>query len=122
MGAFERKSVDANKIGIKRIEADMRVPMGAGEVKYLQPVAQNKTDGLFYAYEAGDENKGIIAGIYTGEDRTFKAKEIGAITTQAIVAKESIHGITWTDDHTAISALKLAGIILTEEIKGTKEA
>lgn len=29
MGAFERKSVDANKIGIKRIEADMRVPMGA---------------------------------------------------------------------------------------------
>ena len=25
MGTFERKSVDANKIGIKRIEADMRM-------------------------------------------------------------------------------------------------
>lgn len=122
MGAFERKSVDANKIAIKRIEADMRVPMGAGAVKYLQPVAQHKTDGLFYAYVAGDTNKGVIAGLYTGDDRTFSANEIGAITTQAIVAKESIQGITWTSDKTAISALKLAGIILTEEIKGTKEA
>lgn len=122
MGAFERKSVAANKIGIKRIQADMRVAFAAGEVKYLQPVAQNKTDGLFCPYVKGDPNKGIIVGLYTGEDRTFQAKEIGSITTQAIVAKESIHGITWADDHTAISALKLAGIILTDEIKGTKEA
>lgn len=90
MGAFERKTVDANKIGIKRIQADMRVPMGAGEVKYLQPVAQHKTDGLFYAYVAGDANKGVIAGIYTGETKTFTTNQIGSITTQAIVAKESI--------------------------------
>lgn len=122
MGAFERKSVDANKIGIKRIQPDMRVPMGVGEVKYLQPIAQSNIDGLFYAYVAGDAEKGIIAGLYTGEDRTFEANEIGAITTQAIVVKESIQGITWESDKTAISALKLSGVILTEEIKGTKEA
>lgn len=122
MGAFERKTVAANKIGIKRIQADMRVPMGSGEVKYLQPVAQHKTDGLFYAYVAGDLNKGVIAGLYTGETKTFTANQIGSITTQAIVTKESIQGITWTSDKTAISALKLAGVILTDEIKGTKEA
>lgn len=122
MGAFKREEIKANTLGIKRIQPDIRVEMGAGEVKHLQPVAQNKTDGLFYAYEAGDENKGIIAGLYTGEDRTFEANEIGSVTTYAIVVKETIQGITWEEDKTAVSALKLAGIILTDELKGTKEA
>ncbi len=122
MGAFKREGIQANKLGIKRIQPDMRVVMGAGEVKHLQPIAQNKTDGLFYAYEAGDTNKGIIAGLYTGEDRTFEANEIGSVTTYAIVVKETIQGITWEEDKTAVSALKLAGIILTDELKGTKEA
>lgn len=122
MGAFKREDIKANTLGIKRIQPDIRVEMGAGEIKHLQPVAQDKTDGLFYAYVAGDENKGIIAGLYTGEDRTFVANEIGSVTTYAIVAKETIQGITWEDDKTAVSALKLAGIILTNELKGTKEA
>lgn len=122
MGAFKREDIKANMLGIKRIQPDIRVEMGAGEIKHLQPVAQDKTDGLFYAYVAGDENKGIIAGLYTGEDRTFVANEIGSVTTYAIVAKETIQGITWEDDKTAVSALKLAGIILTNELKGTKEA
>lgn len=122
MGAFERKTVAANKIGIKRIQADMKVAFAEGKVEYLQPVAQHKTDGLFYPYVKDDPNKGIIVGLYTGETRTFQANEIGSVSTYAIVTKESINGITWTSDKTAISALKLAGIILTEEIKGTKEA
>lgn len=122
MGAFERKTVAANKIGIKRIQADMKVAFAAGKVEYLQPVAQHKTDGLFYPYVKDDPDKGIIVGLYTGETRTFQANEIGSVSTYAIVTKESIYGITWTSDKTAISALKLAGIILTEEIKGTKEA
>lgn len=122
MGAFKREDIQANKLGIKRIQPDMRVVMGAGEVKHLQPIAQDKTDGLFYAYVSGDENKGIIAGLYTGEDRTFEAKEIGSVTTYAIVVKETIQGVTWEEDKTAVSALKLAGIILTDELKGTKEA
>lgn len=122
MGAFKREDIQANKLGIKRIQPDMRVVMGAGEIKHLQPVAQDKTDGLFYAYTAEDTNKGIIVGLYTGEDKKFEANEIGSITTYAIVAKESIQGITWESDKTAVSALKLAGIILTDELKGTKEA
>lgn len=122
MGVFERREVPAGENTIKRLQPDMRVEFAAGKVEYLQPVAQHKTDGLFYPYVAGDENKGIIAGLYTGETRTFQAKEIGSISTYAIVAKEWIKGVTWGTDKTAMSALKLAGIILTNELKGTKEA
>lgn len=121
MGAFKREEVGANKIDIKRFQPDMRIEMGAGAIKYLQPLAQDKTSGKFVAYTAGDANKGVIVGLYTGEDTTAKDKDIGYITTFAIVAKESIQGINWETDKTAISQLKLAGIILTNEIKGTKE-
>lgn len=121
MAMFERKEYSAKK-EIKRIQPDMRVVAGAGALKQFQPVAQNKTNGKFYAYVAKDANKGIIAGLYTGEDITAKDGDSISISTLAIIATEEIHGVEWATDFTAISQLKNSGIILTGKIEGTKEA
>lgn len=121
MGSFTRREIEA-KENFRRLEADMKVILGAGEVKHLQPLAQDKTDGKFYVYVKGDENKGIIAGLYTGENHTAVDGELGTITTQAVVAKDDIQGVIWTEDFTAFSQIKLSGIILTDSARGTKEA
>jgi len=121
MAIFDRKEYTAKK-DIKRIQPDMRVVAGVGALKQFQAIAQNKTDGKFYAYVAKDANKGIIAGLYTGEDITAKDGDSISISTLAIIAKEEIHGVDWDTDFTAISQLKNSGIILTGKIEGTKEA
>ena len=64
MGSFQRKRIKEEN-SFRRLQGDMRVTMGAGEITYLQPVAQSKTDGKFYAYKKGDENVGVIAGLFT---------------------------------------------------------
>lgn len=120
MASFERKEYEA-KNDIKRIQPDMKVIAGPGDLKQFQAIAQNKTDGKFYAYVAGDENKGIIAGIYTGEDATMEDGNSITISTIAVIAKEDINGVEWDTDFTAISQLKNSGIILTNKIEGTKE-
>lgn len=121
MAKFEREDYTAEK-QIKRLQADMRVEAGAGALKYLQAVAQDNTDGKFYAYAKGDTEKGTIVGLYTGEDITAVDGNVITITTQAIVGKEDIVGITWAEDFKAVTMLKQSGIILAEKIEGTKEA
>ena len=61
MAYFNREERKAEK-SFQRLQPDMRVILGAGEIKYLQPLAQDKTDGKFYAYVKSDENKGTIVG------------------------------------------------------------
>lgn len=120
--AYFKRNEEKEKRSFRRLQPDMRIQLGAGELKYLQALAQNKTDGKFYAYKKGDANLGIIAGLYTGEDKTATDGEIGTLTTQVIIAKDDIQGIEWTTDHTAISQLKFAGVIFAPLITGTKEA
>lgn len=121
MAYFKREERKAEK-SFQRLQPDIRVILGAGEVKYLQPLAQDKTDGKFYAYVKSDENKGTIVGLYTGESKTATDGEIGTITTLVMIGKSDIQEITWDEDFTALSQLKLAGVIITEKIEGTKEA
>lgn len=122
MGYLKREEKKESR-SFKRLQPDMRIVLGKGEVKHLQAIAQNKTDGKFYAYKSGDENLGIIAGLYTGEDINItSAQGIGRISTQIIVAKDDIKGIDWEKDFTALSQLKLAGVIFAPLIVGTKEA
>lgn len=121
MGYFKR-SEEKEERSFRRLQPDIRVPLGAGEIKYLQPLAQSKTDGKFYAYVKGDEDKGVIAGLYTGEDKTAIAGETGSLTTQIVIAQDDIQGIDWAKDFTAISQLKFAGVIFAPLITGTKEA
>lgn len=126
MASFERKKYTTER-GIKRLQGDMRVTLGkeAVELETYSPLAQSKADGKFYKYVASDENKGVIAGLYTGEKITLTGEEEGLIvpiTTQAIVGIEDIKGIDFTTDFTAITQLKQSGIILVETIDGTEEA
>lgn len=121
MANFKR-SEEKEKRSFRRLQPDIRVVLGAGEIKYLQPLAQSKKDGKFYPYKKGDENTGIIAGLYTGEDKTAVDNEIGTLSTQIIIAKDDIQGINWAEDYTAISQLKFAGVIFAPLIIGTKEA
>ena len=121
MGSFKREVIKPNRTNFKRLQPDIRVEMGSGEIKYLQPVAQDDTDGSFYAYVKDDPKKGVIAGLYTGEDATLEANDLGPVTTYVIVAKESIQGVDWDTDKALISKLKAAGIILTSELKATEE-
>lgn len=122
MASFERKTENLKDKAVIRLQPDMQVTMGAGAVKYLQPIAQHKTDGKFYAYVKGDANKGVISGLYMGPDTTAEADDVGYISTQIIVGKEDIEGITWESDFTAIHQLKVAGVILTTKIEGKEEA
>lgn len=122
MASFERKTETLKDKAVIRLQPDMKVTMGAGAIKYLQPIAQNKTDGKFYAYIKDDPNKGVISGLYMGVDTTAKAGDSGNISTFVIVGKEDIEGITWESDFTAIHQLKMAGVILTNKIEGTEEA
>lgn len=122
MGYLKREEKKESR-SFKRLQPDMRIVLGKGEVKHLQAIAQNKTDGMFYAYKAGDENLGVIAGLYTGEDIEVTAtNHTGRISTQIIIAKDDIQGINWAEDFTAVSQLKLAGVIFAPLIVGTKEA
>ena len=50
MATFERKTENLKDKAVIRLQPDMQVTMGAGAVKHLQPIAQDKTDGKFYAY------------------------------------------------------------------------
>lgn len=120
MAYFNREERKAEK-SFQRLQPDMRVILGAGEIKYLQPLAQDKTDGKFYAYVKSDENKGTIVGLYTGESKTATDGEIGTITALVMIGKSDIQEINWNEDFTALSQLKLAGVIITEKIEGTKE-
>ncbi|WP_278572562.1 hypothetical protein [Fusobacterium ulcerans] len=121
MASFTREEKQVER-SFKRLQPDMRVILGAGEIKHLQPLAQDKTDGKFYAYVSGDANKGVITGLYTGETITAEDGTIGYITTQALIPIEDIQGISWESDFTALSQLKLSGIIISTLIEGTKEA
>lgn len=122
MASFERKTETLKDQAVIRLQPDMKVIMGAGSVKYLQPIAQDKTDGKFYAYVKDDPNKGIISGLYMGEDTTAEADDVGYLSSYVIVGKEDIQGIEWESDFTAIHQLKVAGVILTTKIEGTEEA
>ena len=122
MASFERKTETLKDKAVIRLQPDIKVTMGAGEVKYLQPIAQNKTDGKFYAYVKDDANKGIISGLYMGPNVTAEDGDIGNLSSFVIVGKEDIEGITWESDFTAIHQLKMAGVILTNKIEGTEEA
>lgn len=120
--AYFNRSEEKEKRSFRRIQPDIRVPLGAGEIKHLQPLAQSKKDGKFYAYVKDDADKGIIAGLYTGEDKTAVAGDTGTLTTQIVIAKDDIQGIEWATDNTAISQLKFAGVIFAPLVTGTKEA
>lgn len=122
MGYLKREERKESR-SFKRLQPDMRIILGKGEVKHLQAIAQSKADGKFYAYKAGDENLGVIAGLYTGEDINVTLTQgTGRISTQIIVAQDDIKGIDWAKDFTALSQLKLAGVIFAPLIVGTKEA
>lgn len=122
MGYLKREERKESR-SFKRLQPDMRIILGKGEVKHLQAIAQSKADGKFYAYKAGDENLGVIAGLYTGEDINVTLTQgTGRISTQIIVAQDDIKGIDWSKDFTALSQLKLAGVIFAPLIVGTKEA
>ena len=122
MATFERKTENLKDKAVIRLQPDMQVTMGAGAVKHLQPIAQDKTDGKFYAYVKDDPNKGVIAWLYMGADTTAEADDVGYISTYVVVGKEDIQGIEWESDFTAIHQLKVAGVILTTKIEGTEEA
>lgn len=111
---------------IKRIAPDMRVTLGKADVTIepFQVLAQDSTDGKFYKYVKGDTNRGVIAGIYTGEEVTLTSDgedTLGTISTLAIVGKEDLVGVTLATDYTAILQLKQCGIVLTDTISAVEE-
>ena len=121
--AYLKREEKKESRSFRRLQPDMRIVLGKGKIEHLQAVAQSKADGKFYAYKAGDENVGIIASLYTGEDMEVTAtNHVGRISTQVIVAQDDIKGINWAEDKTALSQLKLAGVIFAPLIVGTKEA
>jgi hypothetical protein len=111
---------------IKRIAPDMRVTLGKADVtiKPFQVLAQDSTDGKFYKYVKGDTNRGVIAGIYTGEEVTLTAAgddQLGSITTMAIVGKDDIVGVDFDTDYSAILQFKQCGIVLTDTMPEVEE-
>lgn len=125
MATFSQETV-TEELEIKRIAPDMIITLGAVAVTIanMQVLAQSSTDGKFYKYVKGDEAKGTIAGIYTGEEITLTAEGgdvTGSITTMAIVGQDDIVGVDFATDYTAKLQLKQSGIVLTDIISAVEE-
>jgi hypothetical protein len=125
MAKFSQEKVSM-AADIKRMAPDMRVTLGATDVTIepFQTLAQSAADGKFYKYVKDDENKGTIAGIYTGEEVTLTAAgddQLGSITTMAIVGKDDIVGVDFDTDYSAILQFKQCGIVLTDTMPEVEE-
>lgn len=125
MAKFSQETVSMAS-EIKRLAPDMRVTLGKADVTIepFQVLAQDSTDGKFYKYSKGDTDRGVIAGIYTGEEVTLTSTgddALGSITTLAVVGKDDLVGVDFDTDYTAIRQLKQCGIVLTNTISEVEE-
>ena len=126
MASFIREEVKETKV-VKRILGDIGIILGKVDttIKFGQVLAQDNTDGKFYAYDQSSDKRKIIAGIYINEEDivlTAEGEDVkSTISTIVQIGQSDLVGINFETNFTALSELKRAGIIVVDKIEGTEE-